>query len=264
LRDTTQTHVSAPYLATADILVHGGTSGIREQGAPGATTELSRYTDVLYEELSQIALERRDATGARRASQRATLARLLCAGSAEPAARAFSERLEHSQRLQQVLGDTLDGAIALLGADSGSIQLTSPDRTTLDVFVHSAAASSGFRAVQSTPLADSQGTPLGVLSTYFSRPHRPTDDELLRLADFARLASAVIERKIDPRPAPNAWSSPLRCEDCGAESPGPGDGWSAVHLELPRSCEPRVLTYCPDCAMQFGGGELVWTISSPA
>jgi DNA-binding CsgD family transcriptional regulator len=55
------------------------------------------------------------------------------------------------------------------------------------------AAAAGFRAVQSTPMFGSDGELLGVLSTHFRRPHRPSEREL-RLTDlYARQAGAMIE-----------------------------------------------------------------------
>jgi GAF domain-containing protein len=57
------------------------------------------------------------------------------------------------------------------------------------------ASSAGFRAVQSTPLFGRGGDLLGMISTHFKRPHRPSDREL-RLTDlYARLAAEMIERK---------------------------------------------------------------------
>jgi PAS domain S-box-containing protein len=54
------------------------------------------------------------------------------------------------------------------------------------------AAAAGFRAVQATPLFDRAGQPLGVFSTHFRQPHRPTEREL-RLTDlYARQAAEVI------------------------------------------------------------------------
>ena len=53
----------------------------------------------------------------------------------------------------------------------------------------------GVRACQSTPLVDSKGKILGVLSTHFGRPHR-SDDRVLRLLDLlARQAADYLERK---------------------------------------------------------------------
>jgi len=53
----------------------------------------------------------------------------------------------------------------------------------------------GFRAVQSTPMFGRRGQVLGMISTYFRRPHRPSDHEL-RFADlYARQAVVMIERK---------------------------------------------------------------------
>ena len=54
------------------------------------------------------------------------------------------------------------------------------------------AAEAGFRAVQSTPLFDYAGEPLGVLSTHFKQPHRPSE-RVLRLTDlYMRQAANVI------------------------------------------------------------------------
>ncbi|HEV7394848.1 MAG TPA: PAS domain S-box protein [Burkholderiales bacterium] len=58
-----------------------------------------------------------------------------------------------------------------------------------------AAAASGYRALQSTPLFSRTGELLGVISTHFHRPHRPLEHEL-RLTDlYARPAAEMIERK---------------------------------------------------------------------
>jgi signal transduction histidine kinase len=57
------------------------------------------------------------------------------------------------------------------------------------------ASAAGFRAVQSTPLFSRGANVLGVISTYFRRPHRPSEREL-RLTDlYARQAAEMIERK---------------------------------------------------------------------
>jgi PAS domain S-box-containing protein len=60
-----------------------------------------------------------------------------------------------------------------------------------------AAEAAGFRAVQSTPLVAVTSThPVGILSTYFRMPHRPTDHDL-RLTDlYARQAADVIGSKL--------------------------------------------------------------------
>jgi PAS domain S-box-containing protein len=57
------------------------------------------------------------------------------------------------------------------------------------------ALSAGYRAVQSTPLFSRGGEPLGMISTYFRQPHRPSEREL-RLTDlYARQAADLIERE---------------------------------------------------------------------
>ena len=52
----------------------------------------------------------------------------------------------------------------------------------------------GFRAVQSTPLLDRDGKVLGMLSTHFRSPHRPSKLDLQQLDLYARRASDFIER----------------------------------------------------------------------
>lgn len=57
-------------------------------------------------------------------------------------------------------------------------------------------AAAGYRAVQSTPLFSRSGQPLGMLSTHFRNPHRPSEREL-RLTDlYARQATEMIEREL--------------------------------------------------------------------
>jgi PAS domain S-box-containing protein len=57
------------------------------------------------------------------------------------------------------------------------------------------ASASGFRAVQSTPLFGRDGVPLGMLSTHFRQPHRPSERDLTMTDLYAQVAAAVIERK---------------------------------------------------------------------
>jgi PAS domain S-box-containing protein len=58
-----------------------------------------------------------------------------------------------------------------------------------------AAASAGYRAVQSTPMFSRDGKPLGMLSTHFRQPHRPSERDL-RLTDlYVQQAAGLIERK---------------------------------------------------------------------
>jgi PAS domain S-box-containing protein len=56
------------------------------------------------------------------------------------------------------------------------------------------ARAAGYRAVVSTPLIGNNGSPLGMLSTHFRLPHRPTDQELRRLDLYARQAADFIDR----------------------------------------------------------------------
>lgn len=56
-----------------------------------------------------------------------------------------------------------------------------------------AAREAGFRAVHSTPLITRSGNVVGVLSTHFARPHRPTDREMHLIDLCARQAVDFIE-----------------------------------------------------------------------
>jgi len=56
------------------------------------------------------------------------------------------------------------------------------------------AAEAGYRAVQSTPLIGRDGTPLGMLSTHYPRPHRPSEREARTLDLYALQAADIIER----------------------------------------------------------------------
>ena len=56
------------------------------------------------------------------------------------------------------------------------------------------AASAGFRAVQSTPLFNRSGEPLGMISMHFRQPHRPLERELRFTDLYARQAAEWIER----------------------------------------------------------------------
>jgi len=57
------------------------------------------------------------------------------------------------------------------------------------------AAAAGYRAVQSTPLLSRDGVVLGMLSTHYREPHRPTDRDLQILNLYARQAADFIERQ---------------------------------------------------------------------
>lgn len=54
------------------------------------------------------------------------------------------------------------------------------------------ACRAGFRAVQSTPIVSSSGALIGVLSTHFPSPHRPSERTMAALKDLAQLAANTI------------------------------------------------------------------------
>jgi GAF domain-containing protein len=59
------------------------------------------------------------------------------------------------------------------------------------------AAVAGFRAVQSTPLVTSDDRIVGVVSTHFRRPHRPSAGQLRSLVSSGRLAGAALAELAD-------------------------------------------------------------------
>jgi GAF domain-containing protein len=59
------------------------------------------------------------------------------------------------------------------------------------------AAASRFRAVQSTPLVDLHGHLVGVLSTHYPRPHRPSRAELDLMKRFGELIGQAIEASME-------------------------------------------------------------------
>jgi hypothetical protein len=54
------------------------------------------------------------------------------------------------------------------------------------------AAASRFRAVQSTPLVDRLGNLIGIVSTHFGRPHRPSDEQLRLISWYADLVGNAV------------------------------------------------------------------------
>jgi GAF domain-containing protein len=65
------------------------------------------------------------------------------------------------------------------------------------------AASSGFRAVQSTPLIDKTGRVCGVVSTHYRRAHRPSVLELQLMEWYGERVGAALARlrRVDGAPA---------------------------------------------------------------
>ena len=55
---------------------------------------------------------------------------------------------------------------------------------------------SGIRAIQSTPLRSRAGRPLGMLSTHWRMPHRPTEEDFRFFDVLARQAADLIERTL--------------------------------------------------------------------
>ena len=58
------------------------------------------------------------------------------------------------------------------------------------------AAASGFRGVQSTPLIDYAGHLIGMVSTHYQRPHRPSDRDLRLIELYADFAGEAVSRHL--------------------------------------------------------------------
>jgi PAS domain S-box-containing protein len=103
----------------------------------------------------------------------------------------FDEPFVETFRVVGADDDTACGR-ALRGGTRAVIE--DVERDDLYAPYRKAAAAAGYRGVQSTPLYDREGALLGVLSTYWRAPHRPSEQELLTLDLYARQAINFIIR----------------------------------------------------------------------
>lgn len=67
----------------------------------------------------------------------------------------------------------------------------------------------GVRAVQSTPLISDSGALVGILSTHFPMPHRPTDAQMGRMKEAAHLVANTIIRLRARHAGPNILENSL-------------------------------------------------------
>jgi PAS domain S-box-containing protein len=87
------------------------------------------------------------------------------------------------------------GAACARAAQNGQRAIVEDVQEDADFAPHRAiAASAGFRAVQSTPVTSRSGELLGVLSTHFRNPHRPSERALRMIDLYARQAAEFLER----------------------------------------------------------------------
>jgi hypothetical protein len=150
-------------------------------------------------------------------------------------------------RLDSLLPTVLTGALSLMKADFGNIQIVDPATGALKIVTQAGfgpefleyfavvddgdgsacaraatqcaqtvvtdvrsdpdfaphreiAASSGFRGVQSTPLVDYTGHLIGMISTHFRRPRRPSDRELRIMELYSDLAGDAVTRRLGISP----------------------------------------------------------------
>jgi len=135
-----------------------------------------------------------------------------------------STRLWQSRSVNDGVGEMLDAALDLLGAQAGSVQLCdeaghvslAAQRGAHAPLLAPAGAAqiaiedahqdgehqglrdqvraAGYRAVISAPLVAADGIEVGTIVALFSAAHRPTEQELRRLNLYVRQASDFIER----------------------------------------------------------------------
>ena len=92
----------------------------------------------------------------------------------------------------------VDEAAACAAAMQARQRIVVEDVTTSPIFRNTPALqvllNAGIRAVQSTPLLSREGKVLGMISTQFSQPHRPSENELRFLDMLCQQAADVFER----------------------------------------------------------------------
>src|SRR5215470_7627832 len=71
------------------------------------------------------------------------------------------------------------------------------------------AERAGFRSLQSTPIISDSGVLLGVVSTHFPIPHRPTEHEMYAVRSLAKLAASAIVRMRIPK---RTWQDLKTCK----------------------------------------------------
>jgi GAF domain-containing protein len=106
------------------------------------------------------------------------------------------------------VGMTDGSACARAAAGRQSIVLEDVLRDEEFAPYRAVALAAGFRAVQSTPLISSGGEFLGVVSTHFAAPHRPTERALEMLKVTAELAANAILRERILAPAARGAAPP--------------------------------------------------------
>jgi PAS domain S-box-containing protein len=103
----------------------------------------------------------------------------------------FSEQFVETFRVVAADDDTACGR-AIRGGRR--VVIEDVERDELFAPYREVAAAAGYRGVQSTPLYDREGALLGVLSTHWRAPHRPSEQDFLTLDLYARQAINFISR----------------------------------------------------------------------
>ena len=89
--------------------------------------------------------------------------------------------------------DTAASSVAVRRRERIIVEDIHREPTSLGPMIRTALERAGIRAVQSTPLFSGTGGVLGVISTYFDAPHRPSDGDLRLIDLFSRQAADLVE-----------------------------------------------------------------------
>ena len=80
--------------------------------------------------------------------------------------------------------------------ERGAVVVEDVDRDKDFAPYRALAEQAGFRALQSTPILSSGGAFLGVLSTHFPHPHKPSREVMLKLEALAQLTAEALCREL--------------------------------------------------------------------
>jgi PAS domain S-box-containing protein len=105
--------------------------------------------------------------------------------------RGFTQRVLDFFDEVPVAGDTLCGRALRAGE---RMVVTDVEADPLFTAFRPLARAAGYRAMQSTPITNRDGMPLGMLATHFRSAHKPTEQDLRLLDLYVRQAAEIIER----------------------------------------------------------------------
>jgi PAS domain S-box-containing protein len=102
-------------------------------------------------------------------------------------------RLLACDELQTALEEVLDAALVLMEAELGDVRLLDPATGESRIVAQRGLGGTDSGGIQSTPIMSRSGELLGVLSTHFSGPQRPSERALRMMDLYARQAAEFLE-----------------------------------------------------------------------